>query len=319
MAVVTLYQPLDMSTIYSWYGDVTVATASQIRITDGYRMQDYYGSFQYDSYGLSGGYVTSTAAYAGNARVFEASDFNVNAVTLESYIDYDAQAALALVLSGNDEIRGSNGSDLLIGYAGNDRLYGNGGNDLFIADPGSDWIDGGAGLDVVYYASPARNYSVFNNGGFKVSDNAGNVDSLVSIERLVFADSKVLALDIGFGQHAGAAYRLYQAAFDRVPDREGLAFWVGQLDAGSTFFQVAQGFVQSPEFQRLNPDMSNDAILNNYYLNVLGRPADAEGLAYWSQQMANGMPASEALFWFSESAENMANTNPAIESGIWLV
>lgn len=319
MALVTLQQSLDMSSLYAWYGDVLIANGSQIRLSDGYRVQDYFGSFQYDSYGLSGGYVTSTVAYAGNVRVFEASGFNVNAVTLESYIDYDAQAALALVLSGNDEIRGSNGADVLLGYAGNDRLYGNGGNDLFVGDPGSDWMDGGAGLDVAYYASAAYAYSVFNNGGFKVSDNAGNIDTLVSVERLVFGDGKVLALDIGFGQSAGAAYRLYQAAFDRTPDREGLAFWVGQLDAGSTLFQVAQGFVESPEFRSLYPDRSNEAVLNNYYLNVLDRPADADGFAYWNDQMSKGLPASEVLVWFAESPENIANTNAAVQSGIWLV
>ena len=318
MAVVTLHQALDMTTLYAWMGDVTIATGSHIRVSDGYRTQDYFGSFQYNYYGLAGGYAQSTVAYTGNVLTFEASGFNVNALTLESYVSYDGQAALALVLAGSDQVHGSNGADVLHGYAGNDRLYGNGGNDLFIADAGSDWIDGGAGLDVVRYASPARAYSVTNNGGFKVSDHAGSIDSLVAVERLVFSDSKVLALDIGFGENAGAAYRLYQAAFDRTPDRDGLAFWVAQLDAGSTLAQVAQGFVESPEFRALNPDMSSDAILNNYYLNVLGRPADADGLAYWGEQMANGLPASEALFWFAESQENMANTYPVIQAGIWL-
>ena len=60
-------------------------------------------------------------------------------------------------------------------------------------------------------------------------------------------------------------------------------------------------------------------MLHNYYLNVLDRPADAEGFAYWSAQMANGLSASEVLVWFAESPENMARVSPDIEAGIWLV
>lgn len=170
------------------------------------------------------------------------------------------------------------------------------------------------------YAGSANAYSVFAaSGDFKVSDNAGTFDTLHHVERVAFGDGRILALDIGFAEHAGAAYRLYQAAFDRTPDREGLAFWVAQLDSGSNLFQVADGFVSSPEFGTLYPDLSSDTVLNNYYLNVLDRPADAEGFAYWSAQMANGLSASEVLVWFAESPENMARVSPDIEAGIWLV
>jgi len=320
MATVTLYQPVDMSSLTVWYGNTPVANATHIRVTDGYRVQDYFGSFQYDAYGLSGGYVQSTVGYAGGARLFEVGGFNVNAVSLESYVSYDAQAAMGYILAGDYSLYGSAGPDVLLGYAGDDRLYGYDGNDRFVADAGSDWIDGGAGLDVVRYAGSANAYSVFAaSGDFKVSDNAGTFDTLHHVERVAFGDGRVLALDIGFAEHAGAAYRLYQAAFDRTPDREGLAFWVAQLDSGSNLFQVADGFVSSPEFGTLYPDLSSDTVLHNYYLNVLDRPADAEGFAYWSAQMANGLSASEVLVWFAESPENMARVSPDIEAGIWLV
>lgn len=51
---------------------------------------------------------------------------------------------------------------------------------------------------------------------------------LDSVERIRFTD-KVIALDID--GNAGEAYRLYKAAFDRTPDKEGLGSWIGQLDS----------------------------------------------------------------------------------------
>ncbi|MFZ6802170.1 DUF4214 domain-containing protein, partial [Undibacterium sp. Di24W] len=33
---------------------------------------------------------------------------------------------------------------------------------------------------------------------------------------------------------------LYVSLFGRAPERDGLAFWVGKLDAGATYAQIAQ-------------------------------------------------------------------------------
>ena len=48
----------------------------------------------------------------------------------------------------------------------------------------------------------------------------------------------------------GVAYRLYQAAFNRVPDPQGLAFWTSRLGDGSTSLEVAQGMIGSAEYMQ---------------------------------------------------------------------
>ena len=45
-------------------------------------------------------------------------------------------------------------------------------------------------------------------------------------------------------------YRLYQAALNRMPDPGGLSFWSSTLAGGATPTQVAQDFINSPEFQQ---------------------------------------------------------------------
>ena len=51
---------------------------------------------------------------------------------------------------GNDEFRGGENADTVVGYVGNDKLSGNGGADLLLGGFGDDMIDGGAGNDGLY-------------------------------------------------------------------------------------------------------------------------------------------------------------------------
>ena len=133
------------------------------------------------------------------------------------------------------------------------------------------------------------------------------------------SDGSVLALDVKAGENTGSAYRLYQAAFDRKPDAAGLKFWTGALDSGASATQVAQGFVSSEEFQTLNPDTDPTSLVNSYYQHVLHRPADAAGLAFWSDAMNHGTTSAQLLVSFSESHENINNTAADLNNGVWLV
>lgn len=47
----------------------------------------------------------------------------------------------------NDYLTGSEGDDVLVGYAGTDRIWGGNGNDILIGDQGSDKLFGGSGAD----------------------------------------------------------------------------------------------------------------------------------------------------------------------------
>jgi len=127
---------------------------------------------------------------------------------------------------------------------------------------------------------------------------------LVSIERVEFSDHSRLALDIE--GNAGQTYRLYKAAFDRVPDKEGLGFWITQMDNGTSLEAVAEGFVSSQEFKSINgASPSSLNLVTSLYNHVLGRAPDQEGLNFWKTLLDNqSISTGELLISMSESNEN---------------
>lgn len=301
MATLKLHQPINMTTLQAWDGEFPIADSTHIRATDGVRTQDYFGTFQYSNDDLSGGTLTSTVAYQ-NGLYYDVTDLNSDALTMAGYINnFDFKGALTEVLKGNDTLIGSDGNDVLTGGAGNDHF------------------DGGAGLDTVAYSNGRANVTATAADGGYVLQMPGKTDTLVNIERANFGDGSTLALDVGQGQNAGSAYRLYQAAFDRKPDAGGLKYWINDLDNSATLQQVAKGFVDSAEFKQLTPATDNKSIINSFYQHVLHRDADEGGFKYWEDSMAQGMTASEMLVSFSESAENMNNAAADLNGGLWLV
>ncbi|UOD49853.1 DUF4214 domain-containing protein [Orrella daihaiensis] len=147
-------------------------------------------------------------------------------------------------------------------------------------------------------------------------DDAGNATDyqLIDIERLSFEDTS-LALDIN--GTAGQAFRLYKAALDRLPEAEGLGYWIAKLDSVLSLTDAAAGFVSSAEFQATYGATVNDAaFIDLLYANVLDRAPDAEGFAYWQSKMADGMTREQVLIHFSESPENKLNVAQYVSQGI---
>lgn len=139
--------------------------------------------------------------------------------------------------------------------------------------------------------------------------------TLDGVERIRFSDT-ALALDID--GHAGEVYRLYQAAFARTPDKEGLGFWFEQRDAGADLLSIADQFLYSAEFQqRYGTDPSSADFVGALYQNVLGRPAESSGFDFWVETLDSGRISREqVLASFSESAENKANLIEVIGQAI---
>lgn len=304
MATLKLHQPINMNALQAWDGEFPIVDSGHIRATDGVRTQDYFGTFQFSGGEVSGGTLTSTAAYQ-NGLYYEVTDINADAATVAEYIGgFDFKGALNEVLKGNDTVIGSAGNDVIKSGAGNDT------------------INGGAGIDTVQYNSKAGlivTRTVDANGRAYAIKVDGKNDVVSNVERIGFGDGSTLAIDVEAGQNAGSAYRLYQAAFDRTPDKGGLKFWTTQLDNGTSLAEVATGFINSNEFKAANPSTDSSSLINSYYQHVLHRAPDATGLAYWSNAAANGMPANEMLVSFSESQENISNTATALYNGLWLV
>jgi hypothetical protein len=218
---------------------------------------------------------------------------------------------------GNDVLIANAKGSVLHGMAGNDRLTGGTGNDTLNGGAGDDRIDGGGGVNTVVYHGLESNYTITKTAtGFTIKDKTGldGTDQLANVQRLQFADDAV-AFDVSGG--GGQAYRLYQAAFNRAPDKVGLGFWMLALDNGVSLLDVANGFVESEEFKTLYGDNPTNAdIVNKFYANVLHRAPDQEGANYWTNQLdQHVLTKAGVLLGFSESVENQAALVGVLQNG----
>lgn len=176
-------------------------------------------------------------------------------------------------------------------------------------------VDGGAGIDILQVSGKAVDFTVAATAnGFSLTSKLDNSVSLLSnVERLQFTD-KAVALDSN--GNGGDVYRLYQAAFNRTPDKEGLGFWMSVLDKGASLGEVAAGFVNSGEFKtQYGAQPTNEQLVNAMYQNVLHRALDAGGQSFWLDVLKGGGTAAQMLGAFSESGENVASVAKIIGLG----
>jgi Ca2+-binding RTX toxin-like protein len=229
--------------------------------------------------------------------------------------------------------------NLLVGNAADNMLFGWDGNDVLVGYRGKNRLDGGNGFDTARYVDPNINpnsgIGIVNSsdpdsfvaqnladctiskiaGGIRVTAKNGMLDdSLYNIERIVFADQ---AYALSGDVQAAQAYRLYQAAFNRAPDKAGLGFWINQIEHGLTLEQAAQSFMQSSEFKNMyGADISHQALVEKFYQNVLHRSGDAEGQHFWSGLLDNHQATpAQVLAAFAESAENQAALVGVMDAG----
>ncbi|HMJ75051.1 MAG TPA: DUF4214 domain-containing protein [Iamia sp.] len=116
------------------------------------------------------------------------------------------------------------------------------------------------------------------------------------------------------GPRAGVV-RLYQAYFLRRPDTAGYDHWVGQRRAGVSLSEISRAFAGAPEFRTLYGSLTDRQFVDRVYLNVLGRPGDATGVAYWTGQLASGARnRGQVMTGFSESPEYRERTALQVET-----
>ncbi|MDH3679502.1 MAG: DUF4214 domain-containing protein, partial [Acidimicrobiia bacterium] len=106
----------------------------------------------------------------------------------------------------------------------------------------------------------------------------------------------------------GQLGRLYEAYFQRDPDAAGFGFWQGQRAGGAQLGDISDVFAASAEFVDVYGSLSDSEFVELVYQNVLSRPADAAGLAYWVGQLAAGVSRGTVMTGFSESAEYIVTT-----------
>lgn len=216
---------------------------------------------------------------------------------------------------------------LIASGAGNDAVTIKGGGNLLSVDAGSGddvitlgdhnhAVNGGAGRDIVVIAGGRSSVTVTKFGADFIVRVVGSLqtDQLSNVERIAFGDGNI-ALDVN--GKAGQAYRIYQAAFNRMPDEGGVGYWIKAMDEGFTLSAVAQGFVDSNEFKSMYGAIpGNRDIISKFYLNVLRRPADQSGIDFWTNILDNKLSTlADVLVGFSESAENQTAVAATIGNG----
>ncbi len=106
-----------------------------------------------------------------------------------------------------------------------------------------------------------------------------------------------------------AIWRLYRAYFTRGADQAGMDFWVESMAGGTTLSTISNEFAAGAEFRSRYGTLSNAAFVDLVYGNVLGRPADASGAAFWVGRLNAGATRGDVMLGFSESAEFLLATN----------
>jgi hypothetical protein len=268
--------------------------------------------YQWQAGDSSGNYLDIDGAWSSDFTLGAAPPAAVRVLT--TYADrYGVVEAQAHTI-------GTEGNDVLKGDANVETIMARGGDDIIHGVGRGDRIDGGAGLDtfVTFHSRYLFSQTRGVPGQWEVADIifAGDPYLLTNIERVHFANGgDGVALD--YDGHAGQAYRLYQAAFDRTPDKIGQGFWMNRLDVGVSLGAIADAFVASSEFRQLYGEHpSNAEIVNKFYQNVLHRAPDPSSQFWIDVLDSKRATVAEVLIGFSESAENVAALVGVSDRGI---
>ncbi len=153
-----------------------------------------------------GGTMTGLTAYVGGVVSSTVTEVSASVSLWVDYRKGDAQAALALLLAGNDTLTGGAEDDEMRGGAGSDTLQGGAGADIIYGDTGNDTINGGSGSDTAGYAGAVANFKISKSGAnWVVTDTrtgatvSQGTDTLSEIEKLKF-DDRTLTLSLTSAQ-----------------------------------------------------------------------------------------------------------------------
>lgn len=140
---------------------------------------------------------------------------------------------------------------------------------------------------------------------------------ITGVHRLVFRD---MAINLSIGalsttiprQDLNAIIELYIAFFNRLPDADGLEFWVTQFRGGTSIDRIADSFYEAAlQYSNLtgySRTMSNADFVRVVYKNVLGRDTvDQPALEFWSKRLDTGTSRGTLVTTILDSAHTFKN------------
>lgn len=307
---------LDISAIQYLYGANT-------SFNSGNNTYSYNDSRQYmetiwdgggnDSITYSGAYAAAIDLNQGHgssigAPVYAISSTGQSTAINNVWIAFGTDIENGFSGSGNDILTGNALPNILNAGAGNDQISGGLGDDTLVGGPGNDVIDGGSGTDIAAYAGSIANFSISHAGAlYTVVDHtlAEGTDTVSNVEALIFADKTIdLSVTPAAASVSGTTLKsvieLYIAFFNRVPDSEGMTYWLGQAANGASVKSMADSFysaaIQYSTLTGYSASMTNADFVSIIYKNVLDRNSvDASGTQYWTTALANGTETRGSL------------------------
>lgn len=112
----------------------------------------------------------------------------------------------------------------------------------------------------------------------------------------VYVIDKMGGMDFTYSSERTDVAQLYAHVLERAAEIEGLTFWAGILKSGWTEAQIAQAFIDSPEGAAKYGAMNNSQFVDEFYLNVLNRPADQAGHDYFVGLLNNGTATRGGIY-----------------------
>lgn len=174
-------------------------------------------------------YDTSTTAIEVNLALGFAAGGDA---TGDSFVNFER----ATGGSGNDQLTGNDGDNVLSGGAGADRLDGAGGNDVVIGGAGGDQMDGGLGLDTLSYQGSTA-------GGVVVDLAAGTANAGDAQGDTFTGFEFVTGSELGDGLYgdAGINFLAGGGGFDLLDGRGGNDRLTGGAQADTFVFGSGYG------------------------------------------------------------------------------
>jgi hypothetical protein len=165
--------------------------------------------------------------------------------------------------------------------------------------------------ETAVFSGPRSNYTLTKtSSGYTVKDNVGSegTRTVSEVQALKFSD---VTVNLTIASKAStitpanltSLIELYIAFFNRVPDADGLGYWIDQFNSGMSIDQIADSFynaaVQYTSLTGYSPTMTNEDFVRVIYKNVLGRsgataPPD-EDVNYWASNLASGAATKGSL------------------------
>lgn len=218
-----------------------------------------------------------------------------------------AEAGSLFLAQASQQTLASAASDVVVASGVDVEAFGGAGDDLLAGGAGQTLLHGGVGADTAYFSGNASDYTVTQDRGLTLVTSKANpsqVTELVNVEHMAFADA---TLDVTAPDNVSWISALYTQVLGRQADLAGIQFYVGQVERGVSAGDIAVGFLTSPEAVANGTGVASasEVSVEMLYRVLLGRDADAAGLAYHQQSLANGVGIAQVANHFLASPELM--------------